>query len=59
MAGVKVTIPGVAGMIEHRQAVMAQAVAQSYDAVTAAIEAKPRRPSAGDLGKRLTTARLA
>lgn len=70
MAGVKVTIPGTAG--PSKKAFMAAAVAHSWNVVTAPPEkpqavplwarpdeAKPRRASVGDLGKRLTTARLA
>jgi hypothetical protein len=57
MAGIR--IPGTAGVIEARQAQLAQVVAEQFNIVTAAPQAKPRRASAGDLGKRLTTARLA
>jgi hypothetical protein len=59
MAGVSITIPGVAGTVEAKATAMARAVQQQFDIVTAAPEQKVRRPSAGDLGKRLTTARLA
>jgi Asp/Glu/hydantoin racemase len=59
MAGVRVTIPGVAGIVEAKAALMAQAVAHQFNIVTAAPEQKVRQPSAGDIGKRLQTARLA
>jgi hypothetical protein len=59
MAGVSVKIPGTAGIIEAKAALMAQAVQHQWNIVTAAPEEKVRRPSAGDLGKRLETARLA
>lgn len=62
MAGIR--LPGAAGTIESRKQLMAQVVAQHFaiataqPAPTATLEQKVRRPSAGDLGKRLTTARL-
>ena len=68
MAGVRVTIPGIGGQVEAKKASMAAAVVQSWNAMHAppqppqamplwkqADEAKIRRPSAGDLGKRLQT----
>jgi hypothetical protein len=63
MAGVTVRIPGTAGIIEAKQALMAQAVAHQFNLVTALPAAAPdllvRKPSAGDRGKPLETARLA
>lgn len=59
MAGVTVTIPGTAGIVEAKAALMMQAVQHHWNIATAPPEDKVRRPSAGDLGKRLQTARLA
>lgn len=63
MANVQIKIPGVAGIIEAKQALMAQAVAHQFSLITdappAAPEQKVRQPSAGDVGKPLQTARLA
>jgi hypothetical protein len=59
MAGFPVRIPGQAGIIEAKAARMAQAVQHQWNIVTAAPEEKVRWPSAGDLGKRLQTARPA
>jgi hypothetical protein len=58
MAGVKIIIPGVGGQIEAKTARMAAAVQHQFNVVTAATKAKPRRPIAGDLGKRLPTVKL-
>jgi hypothetical protein len=62
MANVQIKIPGVAGRIERRQAMLAQAVAQQFAIVTA-LPAAPqeiaRKPSAGDLGKPLKPIGLA
>jgi hypothetical protein len=59
MASVKITIPGTAGIVESKKARLAAAVQWQWNVATAPPEKKVRRPSAGDLGKRLTTARLA
>jgi hypothetical protein len=59
MAGVAVNIPGTDGIVEAKAARMAQTVQHQWNIVTAAPEDKVRRPSAGDLGKRLQTVRLA
>ena len=74
MAGVRVTIPGTAGIVEGKKAALAAAVRHQWNVVTATPEApqamplwkrpdeaktQPRRASAGDLGKRLQTLRLA
>jgi hypothetical protein len=59
MAGVKITIPGVGGQIEAKKARIDAAVKWQRNLATASPEKKVRRPSAGNLGKRLTTARLA
>jgi hypothetical protein len=59
MAGVTVTIPGSDGIVEAKTALMMQAVQDQFNILTAAPEQKVRQPSAGDLGKRLQTARLA
>ena len=63
MAGVAVNIPGTAGIVEAKAALMAQAVERQFNIVTASPTAAPdllvRKPSAGDLGRRLQTARLA
>jgi hypothetical protein len=59
MAGVAVNIPGTAGIVEAKATLMAQAVQQQWNIATAAPEEKVRWPSAGDLGKRLQSARLA
>jgi hypothetical protein len=58
MAPVRVRIPGQAGIIEANKARLAAAVQQQFNVVTASPQNKPRRTSAGDLGKRLQTARL-
>jgi hypothetical protein len=54
-----IRIPGTAGVIEARKAQLAATVAHHFALVTATPQEKPRRPSAGDAGKRLATARLA
>jgi hypothetical protein len=61
MAGVNVKVPGVAGIIESRKAVLAQSVAQQFanlPPIAAPLPTTPddrmRRPMAGDLGKRLS-----
>jgi hypothetical protein len=62
MAAVTVRVPGQAGIIEAKQAFLEQAVAHQFNTVTATPtdpNDKARRPSVGDLGARLTTARLA
>jgi hypothetical protein len=64
MAGVNVKLPGVAGVIEARQQLMAQAVADqfaNFSPMTVPVpnSEKLRRPMAGDLGKRLTPIGLA
>ena len=59
MAGVSVKIPGTAGIVEAKAAQLAAAVQFHWDVATAPPEKKVRWPSAGDLGKRLQTARLA
>jgi hypothetical protein len=59
MAGVNVTIPGVAGTVEAKAALMDQAVRHHWNVITAAPEQRVRRPAAGDLGTPLQTARLA
>lgn len=65
MAGVTVTIPGIAAIDEAKQALMAQAVAEQFNIVTANPPASTdpndqlRRPSVGDLGRPLQTVRLA
>jgi len=59
MAGFSVRIPGQTNIVETKAAMLAQAVAHQFNIVTAAPEEKVRWPSAGDLGKRLETARLA
>jgi hypothetical protein len=58
MASIK--IPGAAGVIEAKAARLNQIVAEQFDIVNATPqpEQKVRRPSAGDLGRPLTTARL-
>jgi hypothetical protein len=48
-----VNIPGTAGIVEAKAALMAQAVQHQWNIVTAAPEKEGRWPSAGDLGKRL------
>jgi hypothetical protein len=53
-----VRIPGKAGIIEARKARFAAAVAHQFNVITAPPKKKIRRPGAGDLGKRLQTARL-
>jgi hypothetical protein len=55
MAGVK--IPGT-GTVEAKAARIAQAVQHHWNIATAPPTKKIRRPSAGDIGKRLQTARL-
>lgn len=59
MAGFTVKLPGQAGIIEAKATLMAQAVAHQLNIVTATPEEKVHQPSAGDIGKRLQTARLA
>jgi hypothetical protein len=58
MAPVRIKIAGTAGVVEAKKARMAQAVRQSWNIVTAT-PAQKVRPTAGNLGKRLQTARLA
>jgi hypothetical protein len=58
MAGITVQIPGTANVIEARQQLMNQAVAEQFNIFSPAPDTKVRGPSAGDLGKPLTTARL-
>jgi hypothetical protein len=58
MAGVRIKIPGTAGTVEAKAARIAQAVQYHWNVATAKPEKKVRWPSAGDLGKRLQTARL-
>jgi hypothetical protein len=60
MAGITVQIPGTANLIESRQALMNQAIAEQFNIVTAtpSPDAKVRPPSASNLGRPLTTARL-
>jgi hypothetical protein len=58
MAGVKITIPGVGGQIEAKKARIDAAVKFHWNLATATPEKKVRRPSAGDLGKRLETTPL-
>jgi hypothetical protein len=59
MAGVRVKVPGQGGIVEAKAARMAAAVQWHWNMATALPEKKVRWPSAGDLGKRLRTARLA
>jgi hypothetical protein len=56
MAGVGIRIPGQAGLAQARKARMAAAIRWQWNVATAPPEKKIRWPSAGDLGKRLTTA---
>jgi hypothetical protein len=62
MASVTVRVPGQAGVVEAKAAQLAAAVQWHWNAasgpVTALPQAMPRRPSAGDLGRPLQTARL-
>jgi hypothetical protein len=58
MAGVKITIPGIGGQIEAKKARIDAAVKWQWNLATAVPEKKVRRPSAGDLGKRLPTVKL-
>jgi hypothetical protein len=58
MAPVRIKIPGTAGIVEAKKARMDRAVRQAWNAVTATPGQKVRKPSAGNLGKRLQTARL-
>ena len=59
MAGVRIKIPGTAGIVEAKAARIAQTVQHHWKIATAAPIKKVRWPSAGNLGKRLQTARLA
>jgi hypothetical protein len=70
VAGVKITIPGSADVVETKAALLRYAVEQQFANLspmapvpgTATPDAnadKVRRPSAGDLGKRLSTVGLA
>jgi hypothetical protein len=62
MAGFTIRIPGQANLVETKAATLAQAVAHQFNLVTATPATpndKVRRPSAGDLGRPLQTARLA
>jgi hypothetical protein len=59
MAGVAVYIPGTAGIVDAKAARLAQAVQYHWIVATAPPAKQVRWPSAGDLGKRLQTARLA
>jgi hypothetical protein len=52
MAGVRITIPGTAGIVEAKKIQMAQLVQHHWNVVTATPHDKPRRPSAGGLEKR-------
>ena len=56
MAGIK--IPGTAGIVEAKKALMAAAVQHQWNVYTATPQATQRRAGAGDLG-RLQTVRLA
>jgi hypothetical protein len=47
MAGVRVTIPGTAGIVEAKAAQLAPAVQWHLNIATAPPEKKVRRPSAG------------
>jgi hypothetical protein len=58
MASVRVKIPGIGGQIEAKKARIDAAVKWHWNLATAPPEKIVRRPSAGDLGKRLQTARL-
>jgi hypothetical protein len=64
MAGVQVTIPGQAGVLESRQALMNQAIAEQFNIFSpppvpnGTPDARVRQPSARDLGRPLTTTRL-
>jgi hypothetical protein len=57
-----VQIPGTANVIEARQQLMNQAIAEQFNIVTATPAGNPdtvlRPPSASNLGRPLTTARL-
>jgi hypothetical protein len=55
---IRITIPGTAGIVEAKKALMAAAVQWHWNVATAPPVKKVRWPSAGDLGKRLQTARL-
>jgi hypothetical protein len=55
MAPVRIKIAGTAGISKKAQ--MADAVRQAWNTVMA-LQAQKVRPSAGNLGKRLQTARL-
>jgi hypothetical protein len=57
MAGVRIKIPGTAGIVEAKAARIAQAVQWHWNIATAPPAKKIRWPSAGDF-KRLQTARL-
>lgn len=57
MAGIK--IPGTAGQAKERADRLSAAVRWHLNLAMAPPEQKARPPSAGDLGKRLQTARLA
>jgi hypothetical protein len=59
MAGIPLKIPGTANIAEGNAAQMAAAIQWSFNTVTAPPIKPVRWPSAGDLGKRLQTARLA
>ncbi len=59
MASVRVQIPGRADTVQAKAALMAQVVQHQWNVVTATPQAKPRRPSASNIGRPLTTARLA
>jgi hypothetical protein len=50
--------PGTAGIVEAKEARLAAAVQWHWNLATAPPEKKVRRPSAGDLGRRLSTVRL-
>jgi len=56
---VPLKIPGPAGIVEAKAARIAQAVQYHWNVATAPPTKKVGWPSAGDLGKRLRTARLA
>jgi hypothetical protein len=56
--GQGIKIAGTAGIVESKKARMDRAVRQAWNIVTATPAKIQRKPSAGNLGKRLQTARL-
>jgi hypothetical protein len=54
-----ITIPGEAGVIERKKAELDAAVLWHFNMATAPPVESVRWPGAGDIGKRLTTVRLA